>query len=151
MNNNLIIENFLGEKIVSSNSVGGGCIADSRIIKTESGKSFFLKTHSGAPGMFLMEANGLREMAKPNCIRVPQVMLADDSFLLLELIRQGGKSPTFFTDFGKALAKMHRQTASEFGFFENNYIGATTQFNIAEGSEKTNWEEFYYQKRMLLL
>lgn len=143
------IEEFLGEKITNSNSVGGGCIADSRIIKTESGKSYFLKTHSGAPGMFLMEANGLKELAKPNCIRIPKVVLASEGFLLLEHISQGAKSANFFTEFGKAFAQMHRHTASEFGFFEDNYIGATPQYNLAQAEEKTNWPTFYFQKRLL--
>ncbi|MDA3894258.1 MAG: fructosamine kinase family protein [Salinivirgaceae bacterium] len=149
MNPNSKIEAFIGEKISSSNSVGGGCIANSRIIKTESGKSYFLKTLSGSPGMFLNEANSLRELAKPNCIAVPQVILADEGFLLLEHIIQGRKGGNFFSNFGKAFAQMHRYTSNYFGFFENNYIGATTQFNIAEGSEKDDWAEFYFQKRLV--
>jgi fructosamine-3-kinase len=143
------IEDYLGEKVTSSNSVGGGCIADSRIIRTESGQSFFLKTHSGAPGMFLMEANGLRELAKPKAIRVPKVLLADQSFLLLECIKAGSKKPSFFTDFGVSFARLHRFNAEEFGFFEDNYIGATPQLNNTEGSQKKNWAEFYFQKRIL--
>ncbi|RLD66015.1 MAG: fructosamine kinase, partial [Bacteroidetes bacterium] len=47
------IEDFLGEEIQNSSSVSGGCIADSRVIETTSGKQYFLKTHSGTPGMFL--------------------------------------------------------------------------------------------------
>lgn len=143
------IEEFLGEKITNSNSVGGGCIADSRIIKTESGKSYFLKTHSGAPGMFLKEANSLKELAKPNCIRVPKVILAGEDFLLLEQISQGVKSANFFKEFGKSLAKMHRYTANELGFYEDNYIGATPQYNLTEGQEKNHWPTFYYQKRLV--
>ncbi len=59
------VEDFLGEKIKSANSVSGGCIADSRVLQTESGKQYFLKTHSGTPGMFLKEGNSLKELAKP--------------------------------------------------------------------------------------
>jgi len=149
MSPNQQIEDFLGEKITNSNSIGGGCIADSRIIKTESGKSYFLKTHSGTPGMFLNEANGLKELAKPGCIRVPKVILADEGFLLLEQINQGSKSANFFKNFGKAFAQMHRHTANEFGFFEDNYIGASPQYNLAKGKEKSHWPTFYFQKRLL--
>jgi len=149
MNPNHQIESFLGEAIISSNSIGGGCIADSRIIKTETGKSYFLKTLAGATNMFLKEANGLMELAKPKCIRIPKVVLADESFLLLENIEQSGKTDDFFKNFGKAFAKMHQHTSDKFGFFEDNFIGATEQFNIALGSEKTDWIEFYYQKRLL--
>jgi protein-ribulosamine 3-kinase len=143
------VEEFLGEKIKSANSVSGGCIADSRNLKTESGKQYFLKTHSGAPGMFLKEGNSLKELAKPNCIRVPEVILADENFLLIENIQQGGRGSSFFKDFGAAFANMHNYTAENFGFFEDNYIGATPQYNRAQGNEKTDWVEFYFQKRIL--
>ncbi|MBI9068604.1 MAG: fructosamine kinase family protein [Salinivirgaceae bacterium] len=145
----LHIESFLGEKIISSNSVSGGCIADSKIIKTASGATYFLKTLSGSLGMFLKEANGLTELAKTNCLRVPKVILANEDFLLLEHIESGRKSNNFFQEFGKAFAEMHRYTSDEFGFYEDNYIGATPQYNIAKGNERTNWAEFYFQKRML--
>lgn len=143
------VENFLGEKIKSANTVSGGCIADSRIVQTESGKQYFLKTHSGAPGMFLKEGDSLKELAKPNCIRVPNVLLADENFLLLEHIQPGKRRSHFFNDFGASFANMHKYTHESFGFFEDNYIGATPQYNIAEGLEKTDWAEFYFQKRIL--
>jgi fructosamine-3-kinase len=143
------IESFVNDQILSDNSVGGGCIADARYIKTESGHTYFLKMHSGKPNMFLTEANGLKELAKPNCLRIPKVVLVDDNFLLLEYIEQGAKPSNFFNDFGKAFAQMHRYTSNHFGFFENNYIGASHQFNKVEGSAKTNWAEFYFQYRLL--
>jgi len=143
------VEEFLGEKIKSTNSVSGGCIADSRILQTESGKQYFLKMHSGAPGMFLKEGNSLKELAKPDCIRVPEVILSDENFLLIEHIQQGGRGNSFFKDFGEAFALMHKYTAETFGFCEDNYIGATPQYNIAKGNEKTDWPEFYFQKRIL--
>jgi len=34
---------ILGEEPLSMSSVGGGCIADSQIISTQSGKKYFLK------------------------------------------------------------------------------------------------------------
>jgi protein-ribulosamine 3-kinase len=143
------IENHLKEKIVSANPVSGGCIAESSIIKTESNKFYFLKTHSGRESMFLKEANGLMELAKPKAIRIPQVVLANENFLLLENIEQGSKTSRFFEEFGLAFSKMHRHTYNSFGFYEDNYIGTTPQFNLAKDKEKTNWTEFYYQKRIL--
>jgi protein-ribulosamine 3-kinase len=143
------VEDFLGEKILSANAVSGGCIAESRIIKTESGKQYFLKTHSGAPGMFMNEANGLNELAKPQCIRVPNVILAHKKFLLIEYIQQGAKNSSFFKDFGTAFANMHKFTSDKFGFFEDNYIGSNPQYNVPHGLEKTDWAEFYFQNRIL--
>lgn len=143
------VEEFLNEKIRNSSSVSGGCIADSRIITTESGQQYFLKTHSGALSMFYKEANGLKEIAKPSCIRVPKVILADEDFLLLEYVNQGMRSNDFFIDFGRSFAKMHKYQADAFGFFEDNYIGSNPQYNISNGKEKVSWPEFYFQKRIL--
>lgn len=143
------VEDFFGEKIKTTNSVAGGCIADSRILQTESGKQYFLKTHSGSPGMFLKEGNSLKELAKPQCIRVPKVFLADADFLLIEHIQQGYREDNFFKNFGVAFAQMHKYTAESFGFFEDNYIGSNPQYNIAQDNEKTDWAEFYFQKRIL--
>ncbi len=142
------IENFLNEGLASTHSVSGGCIAESKQLITKSGKRFFLKTQSGGEGMFLKEAHGLQELAKAQCIRVPEVVLADHDFLLLEFIEQGPKSDNFFSDFGAALAQMHRFTAAHYGFYEDNFIGSTPQYNMAEGSERTNWSQFYLYKRL---
>ena len=37
------LEEILGAKIISNSSIGGGSIADSKIVLTESGKKYFLK------------------------------------------------------------------------------------------------------------
>ncbi len=143
------LEEFLGEKIQHESSVSGGCIADSRVIETTLGKQYFLKMLSGAAGMFLKEANSLKELAKPACIRVPKVILSDEKFLLIEYIQQGIRNDRFFKDFGADFAQMHRYSSSQFGFFEDNYIGSTPQYNVAQSNECTNWAEFYFQKRIL--
>lgn len=142
------IEVFFNETLASAQSVSGGCIADSKLITTKSGKHFFLKTQSGGDGMFLKEAHGLQELAKAQCIRVPEVVLADKNFLLLEFIEQGPKPDNFFSDFGAAFAQMHRFTAEHYGFYEDNFIGSTPQYNEAAGSERTIWAQFYLNKRL---
>jgi len=143
------IEDFLGEAIVSKQSVGGGCIADAKTITTTSGKRWFIKTQLVNETMFSKEANGLIELGNAQCIRVPKVVLSDARFLLLEYIDQGIKTSNFFTDFGYSLAKMHQHTGAEYGFYEDNYIGASPQYNQAQGGEKHDWAEFYFQKRLL--
>ncbi len=143
-----ILEN-LGESIVKDTPVGGGCIADARTIITDKGNIYFLKSHSGAPGMFTKEAHGLSELAKADAIRIPKVVLAYDDFLLMEQITSSGKIADFHRIFGRQLADMHRFTGEEYGFFEDNYIGASPQLNIATEKEKHSWAEFYFQKRVL--
>lgn len=144
------IEEILSEKITGSRPMGGGCINEAQVITTEKGFKYFLKfNYSGQQDMFLKEAHGLEELYKPDVIRIPKVITADKNFILIEMIEQAIRSKTFWEDFGKSFAKMHRYSGSGYGFYEDNYIGSTVQLNIANDKEKTDWCEFYFNKRLL--
>ena len=143
------IEDWAGEKIVSRESIGGGSIADSRLVRMESGKEYFLKTGAHNSGMFPAEANGLKELEKAGVIRIPHVFMVDADFLLMEYIQPGKRGKGFFEDFGRRFARLHKITASGFGFYENNFIGHTIQENIADKEQGRDWAAFYYEKRLL--
>ncbi len=142
------IENSLNDRIISRTSVGGGCISNAERLEMKSGKTYFLK--SGASNlMFINEANGLRELAKPIVIKVPQVIVAEKEFILLEFIRQGFKKKDFFELFGRQFARLHRFHGERFGFCEDNFIGSSPQLNIATEEEVNDWISFYMNKRLL--
>lgn len=144
------IESVLTERIIKIHSVSGGCISDSQKIITESGNKFFLKINQNQPeDMFLKESNGLKELKKSEAIRVPYVIHTESSFILLEDITSGIRKKTFFEDFGRKFADLHRYKGSYYGFYENNYIGSTPQINIPENDEGANWIDFYMNKRIL--
>ncbi len=42
---------------------------------------------------------------------------------------------------------MHRTTSSNFGFYEDNYIGSNIQKNI--NNDNSNWIDFYFNNRIL--
>jgi fructosamine-3-kinase len=44
---------------------------------------------------------------------------------------------------------MHRYTSECFGFYEDNFIGATPQLNIPDNFESSDWTLFYLNKRLL--
>jgi protein-ribulosamine 3-kinase len=141
------IEEATGEIIQNLKPVGGGYISDSQICLCKSGTSFFLKVnYSGLPGMFLKEANGLRELKKANALRVPEVVLADSNFILLENITSAGKIKNFYEQFGERFALLHRFTDNQHGFFENNYIGSSEQVNLPRVKD---WKTFYWNNRVL--
>ena len=150
MNNDIknSIENIIGEAINSLSSVAGGSIANSQIVETISGKRYFLKTGFDS-SIFINEANGLKELQKANCISVPNIIAAENQFLILELILQGRRVGDFWRLFGEQVALLHQYTNGSFGFYEDNFIGATPQLNITEGIEKRDWVEFYFNKRLL--
>ncbi len=143
------IEDLIGQKITGFKSISGGSIATSNQIRFEDGKYAFLKTDPYDDTMFFKEANGLKEIHKAGCIRVPKVLLVNSELLLLEFVEEGRKDKDFFSRFGFQMANLHRKTSSKFGFKENNFIGATPQTNIAIKTEATNWCDFYYNKRLL--
>jgi fructosamine-3-kinase len=147
---NNILEQHLKTSIVSSSTVGGGCISDSSVIQTKTGAKYFLKINDRFPkDMFSKEANGLKEIAKSKTVRVPEVVLAEEDLILLEFISSKSRVKNFFTDFGIQFAKMHQYESDYFGFYEDNYIGSTLQINRASNEEMKDWVKFYFNKRLL--
>jgi fructosamine-3-kinase len=99
--------------------------------------------------MFIKEAHGLQELKKANVINVPEVFLFEKDFILTEYINAASKKKNFYEEFGRKFALLHKYTASEFGFYEDNYIGSTPQINITDDSTRNNWINFYFNKRLL--
>jgi protein-ribulosamine 3-kinase len=144
------IEEKLNSKIKSLTSLSGGCISDAYKVTTIEGSNYFLKYNSSASNdMFIKEANGLKELAKANAIKIPEVLNFDEDYILLEYIPSGIKKKNFFEDFGRRFAEMHKYTSNEFGFYEDNYIGSNPQKNIPDEKEKNDWVRFYFNKRIL--
>lgn len=141
------VEELLNVEIVSDRSVGGGCVADARALKLSDGRAVFVKSAAGVD--FSKEAHGLQELAKPGVIRVPEVYAFEEGLIIMEMLKPGAKPSGFFRDFGKRFAKLHKYSSPEFGFHENNNIGASEQINLAEGKEKESWKDFYFNKRLL--
>ena len=143
------IETWAGEPIAQKSGVGGGSIASTSRICFASGREVFLKTGANHPKMFSAEANGLAELRKTGTIRVPEVLHVTGEMLLLENISTGNPRGDFFERFGRQFAELHRHHAETFGFYEDNFIGATPQINLAAGKSAQNWAEFFWEKRLL--
>ena len=148
LKNNL--EETLKIKIASFSSLSGGCISNAYKVKTTDNRNYLLKINESHKGdMFLKEAHGLVELNKANAIKVPEVILAERDFILLEFINSSGRSKSFFNDFGIKFSEMHKYNSSAFGFYEDNYIGANPQLNIPGKGEADSWVKFYFNKRIL--
>ncbi len=139
--------------ITNSSVLGGGCINHASKIDTNVG-IFFLKWNAHCQeDIFLREAESLQEMKKAvkDLLVVPEVFAAKrvDStpgFLVLEFLHSsyGAGSDE---DLGRGLATLHQYSNSAFGFYHDNYCGATLQNN----SWKKNWEEFFKINRLAFL
>lgn len=116
--------------LLSSRSLGGGCINNAACLLTKNGGSFFLKTNARAPAdMFAREAEGLRALRVAGGPRLPEPYLFGDDFLLLEDLQPAPRRPGYWQDFGRELAALHAHTLMRYGFEHDNYIGSTPQPN----------------------
>ena len=98
--------------------------------------------------MFEKEAMGLRLLAGPGAVNVPGVVLhgqsEDDIFLVLEYIDPGPRKASFWSDFGRSLARMHMHSSEAFGLDHDNYMGSLHQSNRRHAA----WPEFFTQERL---
>lgn len=141
-------------RILSASPVGGGCINPSARVDMEGGERFFLKWNDAASEeMFAAEADGLRALAAPGALRVPEVVgwggacsAEDPGWLLMEFISTGAPGPAYGSQLGEGLAQLHSSPGSTtFGWTRNNFIGSLHQENREDGS----WAAFWRDRRIV--
>lgn len=129
--------------------VGGGCI-NRAVAMSDGSQRYFVKINDGdRAGMFAAEADGLRELAAANAIRVPQPICtgtADgQAFLVLEYLDLlGADLGTSQERLGRDLAALHCRHQPAFGWHRDNTIGSTAQSN----TEHADWIEFWRLRRL---
>jgi fructosamine-3-kinase len=129
--------------------VSGGSINNAvRFIAHQ--KKYFLKWNNAThyPGMFESEAKGLRLLRKSNTLFIPEIlhsgMAGEYSFLLMEFLESGRPGNNFWETFGIQVARMHRNTNTEFGLDHDNYIGSLKQSN----KQHKSWNQFFLAERI---
>ena len=122
--------------------------AGNQLFKTASGRTYFFK-NGPASNIYRCEANGLKELSLTNTVRIAKVVSVDENYILTEYIPGGPATDDFFVQFGRDLARMHRYQSDSFGFYEDNFIGDNLQINIPNKNERTDWPDFYFNKRLL--
>ena len=144
------VTKWLGENnfgaVKSTRPVSGGCISNGKIIITETGQTFFLKTNPHTPAdMFAREAEGLRALRIEGGPTVPKPFLHSVDFILLEDLAPASRNKEYWPEFGRRLAALHQKTNVQFGFAHDNYIGSTEQPNTWTGDGYT----FFAEQRLL--
>jgi fructosamine-3-kinase len=140
-----------GCSVKGERGVAGGCINSCGILTLNTGRRLFIKrNNSEGENMFLQEASGLSALASvAEAPPVPEVLgYGSDgafSFLLMEYLEPVPGKRDFWEDFGRSLARMHKNgRSSECGFSEDNYIGASPQLN----SPMKDWIDFFRIRRL---
>ncbi|MFT3786689.1 MAG: fructosamine kinase family protein [Tepidisphaeraceae bacterium] len=131
---------------MAEESLQGGIISQTRRLRTASGFSFVLKTSTEVPpDVYPLEAEGLRTLDLPDCPRVPKVLQVAADHLMLEDLGSNAPGPNWQAEFARQLANLHKQTAPQFGFDHDNYLGRLPQINA--------WSDdgpaFYVEHRVL--
>jgi len=152
-----MLENNILNKIAEEHNLNntkfsrltGGDINDVFLITSQDKKQVVkINNAEKFPGMFAAEKASLEALQKPKVIDVPNVLgmgeIENTSYLLLEYKESAAKSSTFWVDFGKQMAALHKTTSEEFGFQLDNYIGSLPQQNNAS----TSAADFYISERL---
>ena len=144
-----LLSSRLSQPIRSMESIGGGSINETFLVQTTQ-SHLFCKTNDAHkfPGLFRLEAAGLEALRKENIFAIPEVIDQFESngkqVLLLEWIGRGIPTPTFWKNFGRQLSELHQVTHTQFGWKEDNYMGAVPQSN----GFMDEWSGFFTKRRI---
>jgi fructosamine-3-kinase len=99
------VTRLLGQGVVTTRSLGSV-----EVCTLEDGREVVVKR-----GSMTAEAAGLRWLAEPGVVAVPEVLDADDATLVTTLVPRGSASRAAAEDFGRSLAALHATGAPAFG------------------------------------
>ena len=98
--------------------------------------------------MFEAEADGLAELRGAAEVRVPDVIdcgvMNGEAYIDLERLELERPTHDAQRRFGEQLARLHRHTQEQFGWFRDNTIGLTPQVN----TPGDDWIEFFCERRL---
>ena len=143
------IEAHFQSAVTSAQRLGGGDSSEAFQVKLTNGQILFVKTNLSKKASCLVEKNGLDELQKAAALPIAQPLWATNELLTLQWEEPCRPPPTFWETFGKQFAQLHRFSSPHFGFYEDNWIGQSPQYNKAQGTERTSWTAFYWNKRLM--
>lgn len=139
-------EELLGASVVSTAPVAGGDISTATRLRLSNGTTALMKTLPHAPeDFFRSEADGLRWLAEPGGVQVPEVLAVDHECLILVWVEPGKSTSDAAVEFGRALARTHAAGAPSYGLDHDGYIGKLPLPNRPADT----WAEFYAVRRVL--
>jgi fructosamine-3-kinase len=135
--------------------VGGGDINEAWHVDLADGRQAFVKTRPDvAPEEYALEAAGLRWLAQPGALGVPDVLEVSEAYLALEWIDQGRLSAAGAEQLGRGLAAVHAAGAPGFGdpgFARDLGVQARIGSLRMPNEQSADWPSFYAERRLLPL
>jgi fructosamine-3-kinase len=137
------VERATGRAVRDVARVAGGDINEAFRVELDGGTPAFVKTRAGAqPGEYATEADGLRWLAEPGGLPVPEVLGVDDDVLVLQWVDAGGRGDA--AALGRGLATVHAAGAPGFGGERTLRLGAAELPN----EPLPDWPSFYAEQRL---
>ena len=130
--------------------LSGGDINRAFRLTLRDGSSHFIKENSKSNiDYFRTEYLALLEMRRVGEIGIPEPLAFGTeggyAYLLLPYLESGGKTGDYWQDFGRSLARFHsKKRVERYGFYEDNFIGATEQPN----GWMDDWLDFFRERRL---
>jgi len=133
-------------KINAYTSVGGGSINEAYRVSNGHTHYFIKRGHINQLNMFKNEALALEEMQQLATIRVPRPICFGEhtqhTYIVMEYLNLSGHIDSIAL--GQQLATMHKISAKQFGWRQDNTIGSTPQQNQLTPL----WLDFWREQRM---
>jgi len=135
-------------KIQHKKALGGGSINSAYQLIGNDAQQYFCKLNTASlEFMFQLEFDSLIELAQADEFQVPQPIcfgtIGNQSYLVLEYVAINSSGDQ--QQLGRALAQMHKITASKYGWRQNNIIGSTPQSN----TQHSDWTTFWREERLM--
>jgi fructosamine-3-kinase len=143
------VEAATGRAVRSAQRVGGGDINDAYKAQFDDESFAFVKTRAGvAPGEYAAEAAGLRWLAEPRGLRVPEVLGVTDKVLVLDWVDEGSRGDP--AAFGAGLAEIHAAGAETFGANLKGPGPFILRIGRLElpNEHRADWPTFYAENRL---
>ena len=145
------VREVTGREVRGLERVRGGDINDAFSVQFQDASFAFVKTRDGvAPGEYAAEAAGLRWLAEPGALAVPEVLAVDERFLALAWVDGGGRLDA--AALGRGLAAVHRAGADAAGALPPGVHGALRLGPLElPNATASSWAAFYAENRLLPL
>jgi fructosamine-3-kinase len=128
--------------------VGGGDINEAWRVTLADGDLAFVKTREdAAPGEYEREAAGLRWLAEPGTLQVPEVLDVAPHYLALQWIEPGSLTPAGADELGYGLARLHCAGAPCFGDPGLGGCAFVGSLRLPNGP-LPDWPSFYAKRRL---
>jgi len=141
------VEASLGERLLSTRPMGGGCIGEVYRAELANGTTLVAKVDHVGESYLEREAYMLRYLKENSDLPVPEVYYSSEALLLMEFMPGGGNLSGAQAHAAELLAGLHGISAGAYGHEQDTLIGSLSQPNPWTES----WVEFFRERRLLYL